>query len=436
MIPRYTLPPMVKLWSDEAKYHRWLKVELAVCRAWARAGKIPAAALADIEKNARFDLGRVREIEDHVGHDVIAFLTNVNENVGGSGRFIHLGMTSNDVVDTAQALALKQAATLLLKSLDRTIAAARDLALRHRGTVMVGRTHGIHAEPITFGLKFLVYHEELLRARDRLRRARQAVAVGKLSGAVGTLAQIEPTVEADALKLLGLKPAAATTQVIQRDRHAEFVTTLALVGATLEKIALEIRGLQRTEVGEAAEPFRKGQKGSSAMPHKRNPELSERVCGLARLLRGYALTAMENVALWHERDISHSSAERVILPDATTLLYYMLDRMNYILEGLDVYPERMKANLELTRGLIFSGRVLVELAAAGASREEAYEVVQRRAMEIAAGKGRGLQEALVTEPLVKKYLPGKKLAACFDVGYYLRHIDDIYARAGFPKSER
>lgn len=430
MISRYTLPPMARLWSDEAKYDRWLRVELAVCRAWARAGKIPASALADIENKARFDPRRIREIEDRVGHDVIAFLTNVNENVGAAGRFIHLGMTSNDVVDTAQALALKQAASLLLKALDRTIAAARALALKHRRTVMVGRTHGIHAEPTTFGLKFLVYHQELLRGRDRLRRARQIISVGKLSGAVGTLAQIEPAVEADALKQLGLKPAAATTQVIQRDRHAEFVTTLALVGATLEKIALEIRGLQRTEVGEAAEPFRKGQKGSSAMPHKRNPELSERVCGLARLLRGYALTAMENVALWHERDISHSSAERVILPDATAVLFYMLDRMNYILEGLDVYPQRMKVNLEFTRGLVFSGRVLVELAAAGASREEAYEVVQRRALEIAAGKGRDLQSALAAEPLVKKYLPGRKLAACFDAGFYLRHIDEIYKRAG------
>jgi adenylosuccinate lyase len=422
MIPRYTLPAMAELWSEQAKYGRWLDVELAVCRAWRKAGRIPAAALREIEKKARFDVDRILEIEKEVRHDVIAFLQNVNENVGEASRFIHLGLTSNDVVDTAQALALKKAAALILGKLEKTITAAKTIALKYEKMPMIGRTHGVHAEPTTFGLKFLVYHQELLRARE--------VSVGKISGAVGTLAQVPPEVEADALRYVNLKPAAATTQVIQRDRHAEYVAALAICGATLEKIALEIRGLQRTEIGEVAEPFGRGQKGSSAMPHKRNPELCERVCGLARLLRGWLVAALENVALWHERDISHSSAERVILPDATTTLYYMLDVMNYVLEGLDVYPRRMKENLELTRGLIFSGRVLVELAAAGASREEAYDVVQRQAKNVAAGRAADLRTALAREPLVRKYLPGKKLNACFSVDYFLRHVDDIFARAG------
>jgi adenylosuccinate lyase len=421
---------MAELWSDEAKYGRWLDVELAVCRAWRNAGRIPASSLREIEKKARFDVDRILEIEKEVRHDVIAFLQNVNENVGESSRFIHLGLTSNDVVDTAQALALKKAAALILRKLEKTVAAAKTLALKHKKTPMVGRTHGIHAEPTTFGLKFLVYHQELLRARERVRRARRAISVGKISGAVGTLAQVPPKVEADALWQIGLKPAAVTTQVIQRDRHAEYVAALAICGATLEKIALEIRGLQRTEVGEVAEPFRRGQKGSSSMPHKRNPELCERLCGLARLLRGWLVAALENVALWHERDISHSSAERIIFPDATTTLYYMLDVMNYVLEGLDVYPRRMKENLESTRGLIFSGRVLVELAAAGASREEAYDVVQRQAKNVAAGRAKDLKTALAREPLVKKYLPREKLKACFDVDYFLKHVDDIFTRAG------
>jgi adenylosuccinate lyase len=425
---------MAELWSDEAKYRRWLDVELAACRAWHRAGRIPAKALREIEKGARFDPGRVAQIEKAVGHDVIAFLTNVNENVGRASRYVHLGLTSYDVVDTALALALRQAATLILKKIGATVDAAAKIALKYKMTPMLGRTHGAHAEPTTFGLKFLVYYRELLRARERIRRARRAVSVGKLSGAVGTLAQIPPAVEADALRQLGLKPATATTQVIQRDRHAEYVAALAICGATLEKIALEIRGLQRTEVGEAAEPFRRGQKGSSSMPHKRNPELCERICGLARLLRGWLVVAFENVALWHERDISHSSAERIILPDATTTLYYMLDRINYILEGLDVYPRRMKENLAATRGLIFSGRVLVELAAAGASREEAYDVVQRQAKEVAAGRAKDLRTALAREPLVKKHLPAKKLSDCFRVEYYLRHVDEIFARAGLGDS--
>jgi adenylosuccinate lyase len=420
---------MAKLWSEEAKYGRWLKLELAVCRAWHHAGRIPAKALHEIENRARFDVDRILEIEKTVGHHVIAFLTDVNDNVGPASRFIHLGLTSEDVVDTSLILALKQAATLILRKLEGTIDAAAKIALKYKNTPMIGRTHGIHAEPTTFGLKFLVYHQELLRTRERIRRARRAVSVGKIAGPVGTLAQVPPAVEADALRQLGLKPPAAVTQVIQRDRHAEYVAALAICGATLEKIALEIRALQRTEVGEAAEPFRRGQKGSSSMPHKRNPELCERICGLARLLRGWLVAALENVALWHERDISHSSAERIIFPDATTTVYYMLDVMNYVLEGLDVYPRRMKENLEATRGLIFSGRVLVELAAAGASREEAYDVVQRQAKKVAAGRAKDLRTALAREPLVKKYLPGKKLSGCFRVEYFLRHVDDIFARA-------
>jgi len=430
MIPRYTLPQMAELWSLKGQYRRWLRVELAVCRAWHKARRIPTPALREIEKKAGFNVDRILEIEKEVRHDVIAFLKNVNENVGAPSRFIHLGLTSNDVVDTAQALALKKAATLILGKLGTTIAAAKVIALKYKNTPMIGRTHGIHAEPTTFGLKFLVYHRELLRARERIMRARRTISVGKLSGPVGNLAQIPPRVEADALRRLGLTPAAAVTQVIQRDRHAEYVAALALCAATLEKIALEIRGLQRTEVGEVAEPFAPGQKGSSSMPHKRNPELCERVCGLSRLLRGWLVTALENVALWHERDISHSSAERVILPDSTTTLYYMLDVMNYVLEGLDVYPKRMKRNLEMTHGLIFSGRVLVELAAAGAARDEAYDVVQRLARDVAAGRSKDLKTALAKERFVKKHLPRKKLAECFRVDYYLRHVDDIFERAG------
>jgi adenylosuccinate lyase len=430
MIPRYTLPQMAELWSLEGQYRRWLRVEIAVCRAWHKARRIPASALRDIEKKAAFSIERILEIEKEVRHDVIAFLKNVNENVGPSSRYIHLGLTSNDVVDTAQALALKKAATLILGKLGTMIAAAKVIALKYKNTPMIGRTHGIHAEPTTFGLKFLVYHRELLRARERIMHARRAISVGKLSGPVGNLAQIPPRVEAEALRRLGLQPAAAVTQVIQRDRHAEYVAALALCAATLEKIALEIRGLQRTEVGEVAEPFGRGQKGSSSMPHKRNPELCERVCGLARLQRGWLVAALENVALWHERDISHSSAERVILPDSTTTLYYMLDVMNYVLDGLDVYPKRMRRNLEMTHGLIFSGRVLVELAAAGVPRDEAYDAVQRRTRDVAAGRFKNLKTALANEPLVRKYLPGKKLSDCFRVDYYLRHVNDIFKRAG------
>ena len=427
MIERYSRPEMARIWSQEAKYDNWLRVELAVCEVYGRRGVIPGDALNRIKAQAKVDPHRIEEIEATTRHDVIAFLTNLEEAIGADSRYVHIGMTSSDVLDTALALQLQQACEILLAGLERFRAAVRALALTHRHTLCVGRSHGIHAEPMTFGLKAALWYAEAGRNLERLRRARETVRVGKISGAVGTFAHIEPDVEEEACHLLGLEPAPVSNQIVQRDRHAELMTTLAIVAASLEKVAVEIRSLQRTEIGEAEEPFAEGQKGSSAMPHKRNPVGSENVTGLARLLRANAGAALENVALWHERDISHSSVERVILPDSTILLDYMLHRMSDILEGLRVYPERMRENMERSFGLMYSQRVLLRLTETGLPRQQAYELVQRNAMR-AWSERTSFRELLASDPEVTARLPSAALAECFDPTWYLRNVDAIYRR--------
>jgi adenylosuccinate lyase len=429
VIARYSRPEMTRIWSQEAKYEAWLRVELAVCEVYGRRGIIPVDALGRIKARASVNAQRIDEIEATTRHDVIAFLTNLEEALGADSRFVHIGLTSSDVVDTAQALQLQQAAELLLAGLERFRGAVRVLALKHKDTLCVGRTHGIHAEPMTFGLKAALWFVEAGRNLDRLKRAREAVRVGKISGAVGTFAHVDPDVEEEVCRLLGLEPAPVSTQVVQRDRHAEFCTALAIVAASLEKVALEIRSLQRTEVLEAEEPFTEGQKGSSAMPHKRNPVSCEQVCGLARVVRTNSLAALENVALWHERDISHSSVERVILPDSTCLVDYMLHQMARIIEGLEVYPQRMKENMERSFGLMFSQRVLLRLADKGLPRQRAYELVQRNAMR--AWKERvPFRDLLAADGEVMGRLTPAELDGCFDAAWYLRNVDAIYRRAG------
>jgi adenylosuccinate lyase len=429
VIERYTRPAMGRVWSDEAKYAAWLRVELAVCEAYARRGRIPPDALTRIRSRSRVDLPRILAIQARVKHEMIALLSSLEEQLGEDSRFVHMGLTSNDVWDTALALQLREASDLLLAAQERLRTAVAALARRHKNTVIVGRTHGVHAEPTTFGLKAAVWYTEAGRNVERLQRARAAVAVGKLSGAVGNFAHVEPELEEEVCRELGLSPAAVTTQIVQRDRHAEFCTALAIAAASLEKIALEVRGLQRTEVLEAQEPFAEGQKGSSAMPHKRNPELSERICGLARLIRSNAQAALENVALWHERDISHSSVERVILPDSTILLDYLLDLTAGIVEGLEVDPARMTENLDLSYGLVYSQRVLLKLTTAGLSRQVAYELVQRHAMR-AWRERRPFLELLAADPEVSDRLGAAELKECFDPAWFLRHVDTIFKRAG------
>jgi len=428
MIERYSRPQMKKVWSDENKFDKWLKVEIAACEAWAEQGAIPKEAIPGIRK-ARVDLKRMNEVLKETHHDVTAFLRSVSESLGDESRFIHLGLTSSDIIDTALALQLVEAADILAKDIDELTDVIRKRAIEHKHTIMMGRTHGVHAEPITFGLKLAIWVEEMKRNTHRLDEARKMIAVGKISGAVGTHATVPPKVEEITCARLGLGVAPVSSQIIQRDRHAQFVTTLAITASSLEKFATEIRGLQRTEVLEAEEPFEPGQTGSSAMPHKRNPELCERICGLARLVRGYSLTAMENIALWHERDISHSSTERIILPDACLALDYGLSIFTYIMKGLQVYPEHMKQNLEITQGLIFSQRVMLALIDKGLSRETAYKMVQRNSMR--AWKERvsflGLLEG---DPEVSKHLSKSELKAIFDYNYFLRYIDDVFQRVG------
>ncbi|MGH7335422.1 MAG: adenylosuccinate lyase [Candidatus Rokuibacteriota bacterium] len=429
MIERYTRPGMGRIWSEETKYATWLRVELAVCQAYARRGRIPPEALVRIQTKARIDIGRIQEILARVKHEMIALLTNLEEYLGGDSRFVHIGLTSSDVWDTATALQLRDAADLLIAGQERLRRVLGDLARRHKDSVMVGRTHGVHAEPITFGLKVAVWYAEAGRNLERLRRAQAAVAVGKLSGAVGSFAHVDPDLEEEVCRDLGLAPAAASTQVIQRDRHAEYCAALAIAGASLEKIALEIRGLQRTEALEVEEPFGEGQKGSSAMPHKRNPELAERICGLARLLRTNALAALENVALWHERDISHSSVERVILPDSTILLDYLLDLAASVLEGLRVDPARMIENFDRSYGLVYSQRVLLSLTEAGLARQVAYELVQGHAMR-AWRERRPFFDLLAGDPAVTRYVSAEELKACFEPGWYVRNVDAVFRRLG------
>lgn len=429
MIPRYSRPEMARLWGQDAKYEAWLKVELAVCEVYAKRGIIPVDALGRIKAKARVDAARIDEIEARTRHDVIAFLTNLEESIGADSRHVHIGMTSSDVLDTALALQLQLACEVLLGDLERFRGALRTLALRHKGTLCVGRSHGVHAEPMVFGLKPALWYAEAGRNIERLTRAKEAVRVGKISGAIGTFAHVDPDVEEEVCRLLGLEPDPISTQIVQRDRHAELCSVLAIIAASLEKVAVEIRSLQRTEILEAEEPFAEGQKGSSAMPHKRNPVGSENVSGLARLVRTNALAALENVALWHERDISHSSVERVILPDSTILVDYMLHRMTGIIEGLQVYPERMKENMERSYGLMFSQRVLLKLAGKGLPRQQAYEIVQRNAM--LAWRGRtDFHALLAADPLVTARLAPSDLAACFEPAWYLRNVDAIYRRAG------
>jgi len=427
MIPRYSTPEMAAVWTDEARMAAWLEVELAVCEAWARLGRIPDEALAEIRAKARFDVERVNQIEETTQHDVIAFVSCVAENIGECSKYVHYGLTSSDVLDTGLALQLRRAGELLEEETTRLGRILQRRALEHRDTVMMGRTHGVHAEPITFGLVLGLWAFEVKRGLERLRQAVQQVSVGKISGAVGTYASLDPQVEQIAMSILGLGIEPVSNQVVQRDRHAEFMAALALLGTTIEKIALQVRHYQRTEVLEAEEYFAPGQKGSSAMPHKRNPIISERLCGQARLLRANMLAAFEDVALWHERDISHSSVERVILPDSTILLHYMLRKACWLVEKLNVYPQNMAANMERSHGLLYSQRVLLALVEAGMLRDDAYRVVQRSAMK-AWEERRSFQELLAADPEVTSRLSAEELHALFDPAYHLRHVGTIFDR--------
>src|SRR5438093_9306345 len=419
---------MGRIWSEAAKYQAWLRVEVAACEAYARRGRIPAEAMTRI-RALRVDVDRILAIQQRVKHEMIALLTSLEEQLGDDSRYVHIGLTTSDVWDTATALQLRDAIDLLLQGQERLRRALGALAVRHKDTLIVGRTHGVHAEPTTFGLKVAVWYVEAGRNLERLRRAREAVAVGKLSGAVGQFAHVEPDVEEEVCRDLGLGIEPVSTQIVQRDRHAELLATLAIAAASMEKIALEVRGLQRTEVLEAQEPFGEGQKGSSAMPHKRNPELAERICGLARLIRTNAQAALENVALWHERDISHSSVERVILPDSTILLDYLLHLTTFIVDGLEVDVARMAENLERSYGLVYSQRVLLKLTDAGLPRQRAYEIVQRNAMR-AWRERRSFFELLTADAEVTEHLPADDLKTCFDPAWYLRHVDTIFRRVG------
>ena len=433
MIERYSLPEMATIWSSTHKTDLWLKVELLVCEGWASEGVIPKDSIEKI-RAARYNEQRMHVIEQETHHDIISFLRSVQEQLGPEGRFIHLGLTSSDVLDTGLAVQIKEAGALLIKSLSELLETVTQAALRYKYTLMVGRTHGIHAEPITFGLKLALWVDELRRAQQHLSAALDEVTVGKISGAVGTHATIPPQIEEFVCEQLGVSIAPTSSQIVPRDRHAYFITTLALIGSSLEKMAQEIRHLQRTEVSEAFEPFSSGQQGSSAMPHKRNPELCERVCGLARVLRGFSVTSMENVALWHERDISHSSAERIIIPDACTLLHYMLHIFNKVMVGLEVDEERMLTNLNMTGGLIFSQRILIALIEKGVGRQEAYQIVQRNAKKVWSMSSKGIIEgqaliqALSKDDDVARYLSYDELLELTDTEYYVTYINTTFAR--------
>ncbi len=427
MIDRYSRPVLKAVWEPARKYETWLRVELLACEALSKKGLVPASALRHLRAKARIDPDRIEALERVVKHDVIAFIESIAEQVGPPARFLHLGLTSSDILDTSLAVLMVEAADVILEDLDRLLGALRDRAWEHRDTVMIGRSHGIHGEPITFGAKLAVWYDETKRHRERVRQAREGIAYGKLSGAMGTFAHLSPDVEAYVCKKLGLKPAPASNQVIQRDRHAAYLTALALLAGSIEKFATEIRHLQRTEVLEAEEPFTPGQKGSSAMPHKRNPIISENLCGLARLVRANSLAAMEDVALWHERDISHSSVERVIIPDSTILIDFMLARFTDLIAHLVVYPDRMRRNIELTGGVIYSQWLMLELVRRGAPRVQAYEAVQRLAM--AAWKGRTpFRDLVEKDQLVTKYLSADALGACFTPETYTRQVSTIFKR--------
>lgn len=429
MIKRYTNPEMGKIWTDENEFRTMLEIEIHACEAMVKLGQVPAEAFEEIRTKADFTVDRIREIEKVTNHDIIAFLTNVAEYVGDSSKYIHMGLTSSDVKDTALGYMMKQAADILITGLEKLHAALKAKAQEHKYTIMIGRTHGIHAEPMTFGLKFALWMDETVRNIERLKRAKEAVSVGKLSGAVGTYSNIDPEIETFVCQKMGLTPVKLATQVVQRDRHAEFLTTIAIVGSTLDKIATELRNLQRTDIREAEEYFSPGQKGSSAMPHKRNPITGERISGLARLLRGNALASLENVALWHERDISHSSVERVILPDSTITLDYMLTKTTNLIEKLLVYPDAMLNNLNKTGGLIFSQKVMLALVDKGVLREDAYKWVQRNAM-MRWLDGADFKTNITNDADIKNYLSAADIDACFDPQSMLQHIDTIMARFG------
>jgi adenylosuccinate lyase len=427
MIPRYTLPEMGALWSEENKFRKWLDVEIAVCEVHAEMGTIPPEALEEIKARAAFTVERINEIEKTTDHDVIAFTTALAENIGEAARFVHYGLTSSDVVDTANALLLRDSCGLLLAKIEALMEVLKRRAHEFKHTPQVGRTHGVHAEPTSFGLVFALWYDEMRRNRARLERAREAVATGKVSGAVGAFAHLDPEVEERVCARLGLKPAAVSTQVIQRDVYAEYLTTLAIIASSLDKFALQVRHWQRTEVREAEERFKKGQKGSSAMPHKRNPILSERICGMARLVRGYAVAGLESVALWHERDISHSSAERVALPDSSIALDYMLAKAASLIDNLVVYPERMMENLRATRGLVFSGQLLLALTQSGVSREEAYSWVQRNAMRT-WDEGGDFSAYVLADPDIAARLPRERVEGVFSLDTYTRNVGRVFER--------
>ncbi|MBN2097341.1 MAG: adenylosuccinate lyase [Candidatus Omnitrophica bacterium] len=429
MIERYTLPKMGQIWQDGHKFRQMLEVELLVCEAQSRQGQIPKQALANIKQKAQVDLVRIQEIEKETRHDIIAFVRQVSSGLGKYSRYFHCGLTSNDLLDTVLALNLKQAAKLLIEDAHKLLITLAKRAREHKHTICVGRTHGIHAEPITFGLKLALFYDEMKRNLGRLQDAQEVISYGKISGAVGTYAHLTPSIEAYVCKKLGLKPPGIATQVIPRDRHAQFMLSLALVGSSLERFALEIRHLQRSEVAEAFEPFSKNQKGSSAMPHKRNPVVCEQICGLARVLRGNAQAALENIALWHERDISHSSVERIIIPDSSILLDYMLEKVNWIVENMQVYPEKMKENLKQGRGLIFSQRLLLALMEKGLSRTESYDLVQRLAFSVWE-TNLNFKDVLINAAQIKKHLTRQEIESCFDEGHYLRYVDNIFKQVG------
>ncbi|HDZ24432.1 MAG TPA: adenylosuccinate lyase [Desulfobacteraceae bacterium] len=427
MIDRYSRPGMAAIWTLENKYKTWLEVEILAAEAWAELGAIPKEAAEDIRTKAAFDPERIAKIEEKTRHDVIAFLTNVAEYVGPSARYLHWGLTSSDMLDTANAVIFKQAMEIIIDDVDAVMGIIKKRAFEHRDTVMIGRSHGIHAEPITFGLKLAIWYDEMRRNRRRLENAKETISYGKISGAVGTFAHTDPRVESYVCEHLGLKPAPASNQIIQRDRYAEVFCALAVLASSIEKIATEVRHLQRTEVLEAEEYFRPGQKGSSAMPHKRNPVLSENLCGLARLIRSYAIPALENVTLWHERDISHSSVERVTGPDAFIGTDFILSRLTGILDNLIVYSDRMKHNLNMLKGLIFSQQVLLTLTQKGVSREESYGIVQKQAMEVWKGNGT-FKERLLADQDLAKYLAPEEIEAIFDINYHLKHVKTIFER--------
>ena len=427
MIPRYTLPEMGRVWSEENKFQKWLQVEIVVCEVLAEMGEIPAEELSQIKQKAGFSIDRIKEIEEVTRHDMIAFTTAVAEKVGPASRFIHFGLTSTDVVDTAQALQVKEASELIEKELLGLLSTLKTQALRYKQVPAVGRTHGIHAEPVTLGLKLAVWYSEMERNLQRFRRARETLEVGKISGPVGSFSHLPPQVEEKVCQKLEIDFARVSTQTLQRDRHAEYLCTLAILGSTYDKVATEIRHLMRTEVQEVGEPFGPGQKGSSAMPHKRNPVTCENISGLSRLMRSNALAALENIPLWHERDISHSSVERVILPDSTTLAHYLTIRLNHVIQNLDVHEEQMEANLQLTRGLIFSGTLLLELVRRGVVREEAYEWIQRNAMRV-WDEGADFKTLIIEDPDIQKHLTPKEVKQVFNLQNTLKHIDTIFER--------